>query len=226
LLESRRFEEFHRRFAFVMHDVKNLASQLALLSRNVERHGDKPEFREDMTETVKLAATRLQSLTARLAEQDRVRVQRVAPVDLAVIARRVVAAKTVGHPVSLDAAGSVTARGDADLVERLLGHLVQNAIDASADNAPVVVQVAIRAGEAHVEVRDSGAGMSAEFIRTSLFRPFVSTKDGGFGIGAFQARQFAEAMGGRLSVTSREGEGSVFTLSLPMADAATLGEAA
>ncbi len=226
LLESRRFEEFHRRFAFVLHDVKNLASQLALLARNVERHGEKPEFREDMTATVKLAAERLQSLTARLAEQDRVRVQRVVPTDLVAVARRVVATKSVGHPVTIDGTGRLMASGDADLIERLLGHLVQNAIDASGSAQPVRVTVAARGGEAHVEVRDTGGGMSAEFIRTSLFRPFVSTKDGGFGIGAFQARQFAEAMGGQLAVASREGEGSVFTLSLRIAQAGMLGEAA
>ena len=215
LLESRRFEEFHRRFAFVMHDVKNLASQLALLARNVERHGEKPEFREDMAATVKLAAERLQSLTARLAQQDRVRVQRVEPVDLAAIARRVVAAKAVGHPVSFAGSASMMARGDADLIERLLAHLIQNAIDASEPHGPVTVTVSARGGDAEVEITDEGAGMSAEFIRTSLFRPFVSTKDGGFGIGAYQARQFADAMGGSLSVASREGEGTRFTLTLP-----------
>jgi signal transduction histidine kinase len=118
------------------------------------------------------------------------------------------------------------AKGDVDLVERLLGHLVQNAIDASAANVPVTVLVTARGSDAMVNIRDSGHGMSAEFIRTSLFRPFVSTKDGGFGIGAFQARQFAEAMGGRLTVTSREGEGSVFTLSLRLAEPDGIEEAA
>lgn len=227
LLESRRFEEFHRRFAFVMHDVKNLASQLALLARNVERHGEKPAFREDMAATVKLAAERLQSLTARLAEQDRVRVQHVAPVDLPAIATRVVAAKAVGHPVQLLGTHRMAVRGDEDLIERLLGHLVQNAIDASPAATPVLVEVALSGGMGQVHISDQGSGMSAEFIRTSLFRPFVSTKDGGFGIGAYQARQFAEAMGGTLSVTSREGEGSCFTLSLPaLPDQTHLEEAA
>ena len=226
LLESRRFEEFHRRFAFVMHDVKNLASQLALLARNVERHGDKPEFREDMAETVKLAAERLQSLTARLAEQDRVRVQRVERIDMAAIARRVVAAKQAAHPVTLAAPEQIHAMGDADLVERLLGHLVQNAIDASTDGSPVEVIVTEAGDHVCTAIIDKGSGMSAEFIRTSLFRPFVSTKDGGFGIGAYQARQFAEAMGGNVTVTSREGEGSRFTLTLPFARPEAVEEAA
>jgi len=60
--------------------------------------------------------------------------------------------------------------------------------------------------------------MSAQFIRTRLFQPFASTKQGGFGIGAFEARTLIADMGGRLEVESQEGEGSRFTIYLPAAD--------
>jgi signal transduction histidine kinase len=73
----------------------------------------------------------------------------------------------------------------------------------------------MRDGELAIEVSDQGAGMSAEFVRTRLFQPFASTKDGGFGIGAYEARSLIAAMGGRLEVESREGEGSRFTIFLP-----------
>ena len=58
--------------------------------------------------------------------------------------------------------------------------------------------------------------MTADFVRTRLFKPFVSTKDGGFGIGAFEARELIRAMGGRLEVESREGAGTRFTIYLPL----------
>ncbi len=61
-----------------------------------------------------------------------------------------------------------------------------------------------------IEVIDSGAGMSAEFIRSRLFKPFHSSKPGGFGIGAFEARELVRAMNGRLDVESREGIGTRF----------------
>lgn len=221
LLESRRFEEFHRRFAFIMHDVKNLASQLALLARNVERHGDNPAFREDMTATVKLSAERLQSLIARLSAQDRVRVERIEPVDLAVVAAGVAAVKGRQHPVQCGGAASGWVQAEPDLLERLIGHLVQNAVEASPADEPVRLTLSSDGPAATLVIADRGAGMSADFIRTSLFRPFVSTKDGGFGIGAYQARQYAEAMGGTLSVVSREGEGSDFILTLPKAEPGT-----
>ena len=64
--------------------------------------------------------------------------------------------------------------------------------------------------------------MSPDFIRTKLFKPFVSTKQGGFGIGAFEARERVGAMRGRLDVESREGLGSRFIVRLPIYAAANL----
>ena len=59
--------------------------------------------------------------------------------------------------------------------------------------------------------------MDADFIQNQLFQPFASTKAGGFGVGSFEARALVLAMGGRLSVESRRGEGSRFTIHLPAA---------
>lgn len=219
LAESVRFEEFHRRFAFVMHDVKNLASQLAVLSRNVERHGDNPDFREDMVETLKLSAERLGQLTQRLSQQEKVRVERLSAVDVGHVAARVAASKRSIHAVEVTG-GASEALADGATLGQLLVHLVQNAIDATPGDAPVTIALGEGAGHITVTVTDRGVGMSPEFVRTGLFRPFVSTKDGGFGIGAYQARQLAMAMGGTLAVDSREGAGTSFILTLPRAESA------
>jgi signal transduction histidine kinase len=102
------------------------------------------------------------------------------------------------------------ALADPARLETLLGHLLQNAIEASPPAAPVTLAV----DGATIEVIDGGCGMSAAFIRHELFKPFVSTKPGGFGIGAYEARALAHAMGGSLSVSSREGAGTSFRIAL------------
>ncbi len=214
LAESERFDEFHRRFAFMMHDVKNLASQMALLSRNAERHGDKPDFREDMVATLRVCADRLNQLMQRLSQQEKVQVERLMEIDLALAARRIAESHRGQHQVKVIGLQSAKAWGTRETVEQLLIHLVQNAIDASPPDSPVRLRICQRGGQSLVMVEDTGSGMSHEFIRTQLFRPFHSTKAGGFGIGTYQARQLAEAIGGTLSVESREGEGTTFTLAL------------
>ena len=107
----------------------------------------------------------------------------------------------------------------------MLVHLIQNAIDASTVETPVILSLANEGIYARFEVFDSGCGMSPEFVRTKLFKPFVSTKSGGFGIGAFEARELVKAMRGRLEVESRAGLGSHFTVRIPAAAAVEIYQA-
>ena len=106
--------------------------------------------------------------------------------------------------------------GDVDQIEQLFLHLIQNAIDASSADAPIRVVATNTGNEVIVRIEDKGKGMSARFIRNELFQPFRSTKPGGFGIGAYEAREIARAHGGRLEVISREGVGTTFTVVLPL----------
>lgn len=221
LEEARRFEEYNRRFAFVMHDVKNVVSQLGLLARNAERHADKPEFRADMIVTLNASVNKMTDLLKLMGREPEVRSSGPEdPRDSLDIARvmTIVAAALRRQHSNLElegAEGSVTIPGDAGRIEAMVTHLVQNAIDASAPEAPVRLTLTEGPGDVRIEISDSGHGMSAAFIRDELFKPFRSTKNGGFGIGAFEAREIARAHGGRLDVDSRPGEGSRFTVTLP-----------
>jgi signal transduction histidine kinase len=156
-------------------------------------------------------------LMQRLQQQDQVRVTALLPVDVSALCLRVALAKRGQHAVDVVAADDLVARGDTDTLETLLGHLVQNAIDASPDDAPVRIEAMQGVDGCSIRVIDQGVGMTPEFIRTTLFRPFSSTKEGGFGIGAYQARQLAEAMQANLAVESRLGSGTIFTLRLATA---------
>jgi signal transduction histidine kinase len=145
--------------------------------------------------------------------------------DPAEIVRAVAATHGRVHPVEVTvAAPRLHVIGNRDSLEQVLVHLVQNAIDASGEGAPVTLGVRNDGMHAAIEVIDSGAGMTADFIRNRLFKPFVSTKPGGFGIGAFEARELVRAMQGRLDVESREGLGSRFIVRLPLAETAGLIE--
>ncbi len=217
LAEAQKFEEFNRRFAFIMHDIKNLVSQLSLVARNAERHADNPEFRADMVATLQSSVGKMNDLLARLAQHNSGKPEEKGAVDLAALLRQVVDAKKAAHQELSLTAQPLEVAGDAGRLEQLFTHLVQNAIDASEPDAPVTVTMRSEGGMARVDVEDRGTGMSAAFVRNELFKPFRSTKAHGFGIGAFEAREIARSMGGRLDVASREGEGTLFTVMLPLA---------
>ena len=215
LSEARRFDEFNRRFAFIMHDVKNLASQLGLLAANAERHAENPEFRADMIETLKLSVARMNELLHRLSAQGRPGAVQCRVLKAAPLLARLAADAGRRHPVSTGCDDGLELVGDSEAVAQILRHLVANAIDASPANTPVLVAANAAGNEVRIDVIDHGVGMSRDFIRTMLFKPFVSTKDNGFGLGAFEALQLARAMGGRLDVESCEGTGTRFSLWLP-----------
>jgi putative PEP-CTERM system histidine kinase len=219
LADAQRFEEFNRRFAFIVHDVKNLVSQLSLLSRNAERHADNPEFRADMVATLKGSVGKMNELLARLAPHSPARVQRIEPEPLRPILTSAIAARRRDRDVNLLGDASLCALVDATALEQAVGHLVQNALDASTA-APVTVRVICGDGTVSIVISDKGTGMDGDFIRNRLFQPFASTKPGGFGIGAFEARSLITAMNGRISVDSRPGQGTTFTITLPAAEQA------
>ena len=103
-----------------------------------------------------------------------------------------------------------------DMLERVLGHLIQNAIEATPRQGLITVRLRLHQGTVELEIADSGAGMSEEFIRDKLFSPFVSTKVAGMGIGVFETREYIEQLGGRLEVSSQLNKGSCFKISLPV----------
>ncbi|MFL6733218.1 MAG: ATP-binding protein, partial [Sphingomicrobium sp.] len=217
LSNAQRFEEFNRRFAFILHDIKNLVSQLSLLSRNAERHSENAEFRADMIATLKSSVGKMNDLLARLSPQATPRAQRIEAQALRPILSSAIAAKRRSHEVRLLGDTALWASTDAIALEQAVGHLLQNAIEASPGKEPVIVRVASRADMIEISITDKGAGMDGDFIRNRLFQPFASTKPTGFGIGSFEARSLIAAMGGRLSVDSRPGQGSCFTILLPSA---------
>jgi len=220
LSNAQRFEEFNRRFAFILHDIKNLVSQLSLLSRNAERHADNAEFRADMIATLKSSVGKMNELLARLSPQAPSRAQRIEPQALRPILSSAIAAKRRTHDVKLLGDTSLWAMADPVALEQAVGHILQNAIEASPAEEPVAVRVRRRDDSVEISITDKGAGMDGDFIRNRLFQPFASTKPSGFGIGSFEARSLIVAMGGRLNVESRPGKGSCFTIILPAADSA------
>ena len=218
LSNAQRFEEFNRRFAFILHDIKNLVSQLSLLSRNAERHADNAEFRADMVATLRSSVGKMNELLARLSPQAQARVQRLDPQALGPILASAIAAKRGDRDVQLLGDTNLQAQVDGAALEQAVSHLLQNALDASSDTA-VTVRVTGQDGSVSIAISDKGIGMDSDFVRNRLFQPFASTKSGGFGIGAFEARSLILAMGGRLNVESQPGGGTTFTIILPAAAA-------
>ncbi|MFN7197424.1 MAG: XrtA/PEP-CTERM system histidine kinase PrsK [Hylemonella sp.] len=219
LLEAQKFDAFHRMSAFVVHDLKNIITQLSLMMQNAKRLRDNPEFQQDMLLTVESSVEKMQTLMQQLREGDKP-LGVVCGIDLVEVAEQVRAmAAARGRVVDMACAAPLSVRGQQERLARVLGHVVQNALEATPADGRVSLRLERQAGMARVEVSDTGHGMSPEFIHTRLFKPFSTTKAAGMGIGAYESHQYVKELGGRIEVDSEVGRGTTITLLLPLHDA-------
>jgi putative PEP-CTERM system histidine kinase len=221
LAEARQFEGFNRLSAFVMHDLKNLIAQLSLVTSNAQRHKQNPAFIDDAMRTIENSVAKMTRLMAQMKSAT------AAPgldlVDLEDLVRGVVSAHQRQKPApglaSDGTAPPVRVRANPDRLAAVIGHVVQNAQDATPASGAVDVSLRVRDSQAIVAVRDTGAGMDEAFVRDRLFRPFDSTKGlTGMGIGAYECRELIRSLGGHVEVESTPGRGTTFTIVLPLAE--------
>lgn len=221
LTEARRFEEFNQRVTFIVHDLKNISGQLSLLTGNAPKFRTNPEFIDDMIATVAHSVTAVNRLLAHLnAERGRdtedPQTIRLRPVVDEVV-RQVGRAAPVPAVDCRDESVAVTA--PPARLSAVLRNLLRNAAEAAGPDGHVTVRLARADGEALIEIEDDGPGMDPGFVHNELFRPFRSSKGSGYGIGAFESRQFARRAGGRLDVRTAPGQGTMMRLVLPAAPA-------
>ncbi len=236
IAEARQMESLQRLSGFVLHDMKNHVSGLALVVDNARRHMGNPDFQRDAMAVVERTVRSLRELMLQVSGVSTPPAPQVGRVAL----RELVSDALVESGLALDQAPglhvevTVPESAEAVLDRRQLGrvlvNLLVNAREALNSTGTIGVRAILVAGadgsrEAVIEVSDNGRGMSEDFIRTKLFKPFSTTKKGGLGVGLAQCRGIVEAHGGTIDARSRPGEGTVFTVRVP-AGAATAGEGA
>ncbi|HYX41601.1 MAG TPA: ATP-binding protein, partial [Pyrinomonadaceae bacterium] len=223
--ESKQFQSFLRLSAMLTHDLKNAITGLSFLVNNMERQFHRAEFREDAISSLRAATDKLRAIVARLNEPARTLSgeyrHAIRETDLVPIIRHVL--KTTAEPASAlhqlesQLPDSLSAPVDGERIERVLENLIINALEAMGAKSGCLIVAAGTEGAGHIfiSVCDTGVGMTEEFIRARLFRPFSTTKEKGIGLGLYTCREIVMAHGGRLDVQSKLGAGTCFRVVLP-----------
>jgi len=218
LIETRELASYNRLSTFVIHDVKNAVSMISLLLQNLEERGSEVSA-EALQSTLAQATAKLTGLIERFSSATPVEVVSRQSFDLAEMVRQLADKAHQSFPgIQFDCRleDTLVAQGDREQIARVLENLYINACEAMQGKGRIEVHGAPDDGGVALHIRDQGSGMDVEFIRDRLFHPFATTKKKGLGIGLYQSREIARAHGGRLTATSRPGEGATFTLWLPI----------
>ena len=220
LAVARQFENFNKVSTYVVHDIKNLVAQLSLISSNAEKHKDNPLFMEDVFKTINNSVSKMNKmmdvLSGKVATSQSSKVNIISVLEELVHNRQISGGKPV--PILGCESTSFFVKADKGQLIAILGHLVQNAQDATDDNGKIIIYQKRSKGGVVIEIEDSGTGMSEEFIKSELFKPFKTTKGTkGMGIGVYEAREIILAIGGQIEVSSEVNVGTRFKLTIPAA---------
>jgi signal transduction histidine kinase len=227
----------HRVAAFVMHDLKNCAATLTMVTANAREHLGNPEFQHDALEAISSTADRIRRLIARVSALPSGAAIGVVPVDLARLVREVSREMQPALPsdvvLRLDAQPVPPVYADLGEIRRVVVNLVLNAAEAiPRDGGAIEVATFADGPDACIQVIDTGSGIPQARLKAGLFAPFTSTKPGGLGIGLYQCKAIVDAHAGRIEVRTAPRHGTTFTVRLPAAepsrvdaDAATSNEA-
>ena len=220
LAEARQFEAFNRLSAYVVHDLKNLVAQLSLIVSNATKHRHNPRFMEDTIHTVDNTVAKMNNLLAHLRGGISRR-EHVAMTGLDDLLKEVVHAQAVNKPAPQlhSMASGVNIKADKERLSAVIGHIIQNAQDATPDDGSINVRAMKNGKYVIVEVEDTGCGMDNLFIKERLFRPFDTTKgSSGMGIGVYEAREYLHALGGDIQVESQPQKGTMFRIRIPFCE--------
>ena len=220
LAEAKQFESFNKVSTYVVHDIKNLVAQLSLISSNAEKHKDNPLFMEDVFKTISNSVTKMNKmmevLSGKGASVKSSKVNIITVLEELVHHRQIAGGKPV--PILGCESTSYYVKADKNQLIAILGHLVQNAQDATDDDGKITISQKRSTDGVVIEIEDTGSGMSEDFVKNNLFKPFKTTKGSkGMGIGVYEAREIILAIGGQIEVSSKTDVGTCFRLTIPAA---------
>jgi len=234
LAEAKELESFHRFSSFVLHDLKNLASTLGLLAANAEQNMNNPEFQADVMKIVSSTSQKMKSLIAKISRLPKTMELELKSCEVADILEAALAEsglasdKVNGIDVVRELRPLPRVLADPGQIKKVFTNLLVNAVEAMPEGGRIKLKADVtgvgdteRGGAGNgaavmIQVSDTGCGMDEGFIEEKLFRPFSSTKPKGLGIGLYQSKEIVEAHKGRLEVESKRGEGTTFTVLLPV----------
>jgi two-component system sensor histidine kinase SenX3 len=233
ITEKERVEQMRRDFvANTSHELKTPVGAVSLLAEAIESAADDPAQVRIFAGRLSAEAARLAGLTSRIMNLSRLQAADELTVDREVAVDEIVASALEAHAIQADSARvTVTrggarglyVRGDAQILSEALGNLISNAIVYSPSGSGVGVGVKAVDGIVEIAVTDRGIGIP-EGEQERVFERFYradqarSRRTGGTGLGLSIVKHAVQRHGGEVTLWSRPGRGSTFTIRLPLVE--------
>lgn len=216
-------------FSIISHDLRapmvTAAGLAGLLKDDVLEDEEKKMFQEELYNVSNHALDMITNLLAWSSGQMQGVTVRPAAVNMPELVQKVVTTQTAGADkkqiqITNTMCRSAPVQADADLMELIVRNIIQNAIKFTPESGTIHISDATAGSFYEINIRDSGVGMTAGQLSALFSDQTASTygtnNEKGTGLGLRLCRDFMELQGGQIHVTSTPGEGSTFSLLLPL----------
>ena len=229
--EAKRLEETRRDFfENISHELKTPISAISLLAEALQVAVDDPEQLTKFAKNLQRESKRLGSLVSKIIELSRIQAGDLkGEIEVCDLSQLVIEAVDLnqfladsrGVKINFDASSEISVLGDAGLLTMAIKNLIENAVLYSEANSQVGIGLITDGEFAEIQVIDNGIGISVDqqdriFERFYRVDPSRSRDTGGTGLGLSIVKHAANNHGGEVTVFSRVGLGSTFTLRLPI----------
>jgi len=218
LIEAEKIASIGQISAGLAHELKNPLTSLKML---FQAFREQPDMTPEDAEVITGEIEKMESIIENFMGFARERGLRLEDVSIEDVIERVIALATydienAGITVHKEMIETLPViRADRSMLEHLLLNLVINAVHAMPDGGEIRISGKSDEGYVEIMVWDRGKGIPQD-IRSKIFNPFFTTKEGGTGLGLSIAYNIVKSHGGRLFFNSNEGSGTVFTVRLPV----------
>jgi hypothetical protein len=218
LAENKELDTYNHMSATVLHDLKNAAGHLSLILQNAPKHMNQAEFRNDMIDTISEALARIDKVMSKfktIPEHVEIhtktfKIESFLEELLAGLRPRLEHIRVI-H----DFKDTFELTTDPDILERILENIIVNATEAVGDDGIIRIAAGIEGDSPVFTITDNGIGMTDEYIREKLFKPFQTTKNKGTGLGLWQVKNMADQLRARIDVKPNRDRGVTVSVWFP-----------
>jgi putative PEP-CTERM system histidine kinase len=221
LAHTREQQAWNRLSAFVLHDIKNAATMLSLLQENAPEHIHEPEFQQDMLELMGDALKRMGRVEKRLLTlKDEIEpdLQNIELNQFLETCCHRLETQLPAIAIQFEYTQEIQVNTDSELLFSIMENLLLNALEAQREGIIVTIKTSVdsETKQATIIIIDNGPGITKELLPDILFEPFKTNKEGGSGIGLWQAKKVLSSLGGSISAQNTKEGGAQFTIKLPL----------
>jgi len=220
MLESKQIDSFNKLSSIMLHDLRGAVANLSLSLHNAKKYYYDPKFREDFLATIFNSVRKIKSLSEKINQCPTS--LELKPCSINQILRGIVdelELKKLKNISLNEKYGDIPLLMlDTPSIKRVFRNIIDNALEAMPQGGILEISSYLRSSDSYVyiTIKDTGVGMSSDFIQNHLFKPFVTTKKKGLGLALYSAREIVHMHGGEIEVESIPGKGTTFSVKLPL----------